>query len=200
MDEVWSYEDYDDKYEELAVPEGVPRMPEGNDPHQPEKFGVMKIVKLKSSDGDGHSMIIVLPLGIKVYIDHRDTEANKIISIVTLAREVVYFRQLQQEASGIRTQVHIERLQNIERLGIAGNLLEHETAFTDFLRLQQENLAASIQTVERSYKEITEQIIDRLRTLKELGMFHIDSPAGYFDMFTLSDYEELLASLNREER
>lgn len=198
MDEVWSYDDYDNS-EELPVPDGIPRIPADHNPHEPEQFGVMKIVKLKSADDDGHCMTIVLPLGITVSVDNRNTAPENINEIVTLVREVVYFRQLQQKACNLRIQVNLERMRSIERLGVAENLLEHETAFTEFLKLQQEQLGSSLAKVETSYREVTEQVVQRLRRLKELGIFHIDSPAGYFDNFTLPRYEEMLQGLSAQE-
>jgi hypothetical protein len=193
MEEVWSYEDFD-RSEALPVPDGIPRMPEGNRPDKPEQFGVIKIVM--SADGDGHCMTVVLPLGITVSVDNRNTAPENVNEIVRLVREVVYFRQLQQEADNLRIEVNLERMRSIERLGIAENLLEHETAFTEFLKQQQEQLGSSISEVESSYREVTEQVVQRLRRLKELGIFHIDSPAGYFDNFTLPLYEKMLQSLS----
>lgn len=198
MLEVWSYDDFD-RSEELPVPDGIPRMPVGNNPNEPEQFGVIKIVKLKSADDDGHCMTIVLPLGITVSVDNRNTVPDNINEIVRCAREVVYFRQLQQRAHNLRIQVNLERMQSIERLGIAENLLAREAAFIEFLRLQQEQLGTSIAEVESSYQEVTGQVVQRLRRLKELGMFHIDSPAGYFDNSTLSHYEKMLQGLRAQQ-
>lgn len=192
MNEFWSYDDFD-RYEQMHVPEGVSRA--AGDPQKPEQFGVVRIVKLKGMDDDGDSMIVVLPLDITVSVSNRDTASDKINEIARLAREAAYLRQVLNATRNLRLENNLARMREIERMAITEKLTGCEQPFTSFLAAQQERLAAEAQGVERGYRDVLVRLIERVRRLGELGMFHMDTSAGYFDAFSLSNYEELLRVL-----